>query len=139
MEISLSDSGRVTTRYDDISTKIIKALGVMSIEETKEGEQERILRDERRIKTRSEQRIIDDFIRVKEDGDKERMHDLIETMRKKGIKPKRVADEIKRKNQTGLERAEDFGKKKQDKKPNARKRYDSRLKLFLKEKSRKRG
>ena len=131
--------GRVATRYDDISTRIIKALGFMPIEETKEGEKERILKEERRIKTRSEQRIIDDFIRAKEDGDKKRMHDLIETMRKKGIKPKRVADEIKRKNQTGLERAEDSGKKKQDKKPNTRKRYDGRLKHYSLKRSHEKG
>lgn len=131
--------GRVATRYDDISTRIIKALGFMPIEETKEGEKERILKEERRIKTRSEQRIIDDFIRAKEDGDKKRMHDLIETMRKKGIKPKRVADEIKRKSQTGLERAEDFGKKKQDKKPNTRKRYDGRLKHYSLKRSHEKG
>lgn len=131
--------GRVATRYDDISTRIIKALGFMPIEETKEGEQERILKDERRIKTRNEQRIIDDFIRAKEDGDKKRMHDLIETMRKKGIKPKRVADEIKRKNQTGLERAEDLGKKKQNKKPNTRKRYDGRLKHYSPKRSKEKG
>ena len=131
--------GRVATRYDDISTRIIKALGFMPIEETKEGEKERILKDERRIKIRGEQRIIDDFIRAKEDGDKKRMHDLIETMRKKGIKPKRVADEIKRKNQTGLERAEDFGKKKQDKKPNTRKRYAGRLKHYSPKRSHEKG
>ena len=131
--------GRVATRYDDISTRIIKALGFMPIEETKEGEKERILKEERRIKTRNEQRIIDDFIRAKEDGNKKRMHDLIETMRKKGIKPKRVADEIKRKNQTGLERAEDFGKKKQDKKPNTRKRYDGRLKHYSLKRSHEKG
>ena len=131
--------GRVATRYDDISTRIIKALGFMPIEETKEGEKERILKEERRIKIRGEQRIIDDFIRAKEDGDKKRMHDLIETMRKKGIKPKRVADEIKRKNQTGLERAEDFGKKKQDKKPNTRKRYDGRLKHYSLKRSHEKG
>ncbi|KXB91753.1 transglycosylase SLT domain protein [Veillonellaceae bacterium DNF00626] len=131
--------GRVATRYDDISTRIIKALGFMPIEETKEGEKERILKEERRIKVRNEQRIIDDFIRAKEDGDKKRMHDLIETMRKKGIKPKRVADEIKRKNQTGLERAEDFGKKKQDKKPNTRKRYDGRLKHYSPKRSHEKG
>lgn len=131
--------GRVATRYDDISTRIIKALGFMPIEETKEGEKERILKEERRIKIRGEQRIIDDFIRAKEDGDKKRMHDLIETMRKKGIKPKRVADEIKRKSQTGLERAEDFGKKKQDKKPNTRKRYDGRLKHYSLKRSHEKG
>lgn len=120
--------GRVATRYNDVYTRILKALGFMPLSETKEGESERIIKEERRVKTRSEQQIIDDFIRAKADGDKERMHELIKVMREKKITPKRVVNEIKRKEQTGLERAEEIGLKKQGAKSKAAKRDANRLK-----------
>ena len=99
--------GRLATKYDGAGTRTMKALGFKPLDETVETEKARMIQEERSIKKMGDTRLIDEFIRAKEDGDKERMNELTAELKKRGISAKRVNNEIKRKKQSQFERAID--------------------------------
>ncbi len=97
--------GRLATKYTSTNERVMKALGFMPLDETIENEKTRMIKEERGVNTKTDTKLIDAYIRAKENNDKEEMYRLLEKLEKRKISLKRVTNEEKRKKQTQLDRA----------------------------------
>ena len=97
--------GRLATKYTSTTERVMKALGFMPLDETIENEKTRMIKEERGVNTKTDTKLIDAYIRAKENNDKEEMYRLLEKLEKRKISLKRVTNEEKRKKQTQLDRA----------------------------------
>lgn len=82
--------GRVTNRYDDAWSRILRAMGFRSVEETTDSDVERIIKKERRKLQDKKQQAIDKYIDEPTAENKKKLDEL-------EIKRKTVEDEAKKK------------------------------------------